>query len=140
MAPPREAGDVGEAGEVPANIAMARGVALYAAGRYWDAHEAWEAPWRVEGDPSRRTFLQGLIQAAAAMHKLLVMHDPRSAARLLSRALEKLAPYEDGYEAVALDAFRSAARACERAIAAVDTPEGAARFDRALVPPLVLVR
>ena len=137
MAPPREMGEVAE----PAgNAALALGVELYAAGRYWDAHEAWEGPWRAEGDPYRRTLLQGLIQAAAAMHKLLVMNNPRSAAHLLARALEKLAPYEDGHEAIALDAFRSAARTCERAIAAVDTPEAAARFDCALVPPLVLVR
>ena len=129
-----------EVGEAAGKTALALGVDLYAAGRYWDAHEAWEGPWRVECDPYRRTFLQGLIQVAAAMHKLLVMHNPRSAAHLLSHALAKLAPYEDGHEAFALDAFRSAARTCERAIAAVDTPEGAARFDRALVPPLVLVR
>ena len=118
---------------------LQHGIDLFNSGRYWDAHEAWEGPWRVECDPYRRTFLQGLIQAAAAMHKLLVMHNPRSAAHLLARALEKLAPYEDGYEAIALDAFRSAARACERAIAAVHTSEEAARFDRALVPPLVRV-
>ena len=137
MALPRERGKVSE----PAGKAsLALGIELYAAGRYWDAHEAWEGPWRAEGDPYRRTLLQGLIQAAAAMHKLLVMQNPRSAAHLLTRALEKLAPYEDGYEALALDAFRSAAHACARAIAAVDTSEGAARFDRALVPPLRLVR
>lgn len=127
-------------GEMAGETALLRGVELYTAGRYWDAHEAWEGPWRAEGDPYRRTFLQGLIQAAAAMHKLLVMHNPQSAAHLLARALEKLAPYEDGHEAIALDAFRSAARACERAIAAVDTPEDAARFDRALVPPLARLR
>jgi predicted metal-dependent hydrolase len=126
-------------GATDARAALARGVELYAEGRYWDAHEAWEGPWRAEADPYRRTFLQGLIQAAAAMHKLLVMRDPPRAAHLLARALEKLAPYEDGHEGIALDAFRSAARDLEHSIAALEVPFDAARFDRAQVPRLALV-
>jgi hypothetical protein len=45
---------------------VARGVALYNAGRYWDAHEALEVVWRTSGPPERG-LLQGLILAAAAM-------------------------------------------------------------------------
>jgi len=42
------------------------GVALYNAGRYWEAHEALETVWRASRGPSRPLW-QGLIQAAAAM-------------------------------------------------------------------------
>ncbi len=42
------------------------GVRLYNAGRYWEAHEAWEQVWRSAPD-AERPFWQGLIQAAAAM-------------------------------------------------------------------------
>lgn len=47
-----------------------RGLELYHAGRYWDAHEAWERPWLAEPrDSIDRAFLQGLIQCAAAALK-----------------------------------------------------------------------
>ncbi len=42
------------------------GVALYNAGRYWEAHEALEAVWR-DSRGTARPLWQGLIQAAAAM-------------------------------------------------------------------------
>jgi hypothetical protein len=45
---------------------VARGVALYNQGRYWDAHEALEAVWRGAVPPERDLW-QGLIQTAAAM-------------------------------------------------------------------------
>lgn len=44
-------------------------VDLYAAGRFWDAHEAWERLWRVTPPGSERELLQGLIQAAGALLK-----------------------------------------------------------------------
>jgi len=43
-----------------------RGVALYNAGRYWEAHEALEVVWR-RARPPERSLWQGLIQASAAM-------------------------------------------------------------------------
>ncbi len=44
----------------------ARGVELYNAGRYWEAHEALEVVWRAAAAPERELW-QGLILAAAAM-------------------------------------------------------------------------
>jgi len=43
-----------------------RGVARYNAGRFWQAHEAFEVVWR-QSRPPERPIWQGLIQAAAAM-------------------------------------------------------------------------
>jgi hypothetical protein len=44
-----------------------RGAELWNRGRYWEAHEAWEAPWRAAGRHSAAgRFLQGLILLAAA--------------------------------------------------------------------------
>lgn len=45
---------------------VARGVTLYNAGRFWEAHEALEAVWRAARAPERDLW-QGLILAAAAM-------------------------------------------------------------------------
>jgi predicted metal-dependent hydrolase len=48
--------------------AFLRGAALFNAGQWWEAHEAWEGPWsRAEGD--ERALLQALILLAAALHK-----------------------------------------------------------------------
>lgn len=44
-----------------------RGVALFNAEEYFAAHEVWEELWLAEVEPER-TFLQGLIQTAAAFH------------------------------------------------------------------------
>jgi hypothetical protein len=63
-------------------------VALFDAGRYWDAHEAWEVPWRAAAG-SDKALLQVLILWAAALHQ----HRKGLAAgarTLLSRALRKL--------------------------------------------------
>jgi hypothetical protein len=46
--------------------AAAGAVALYNAGRFWEAHEALEIVWRRSG-PREKDLWQGLIQAAAAM-------------------------------------------------------------------------
>lgn len=44
-----------------------RGIRLFNAGEFYDAHEVWEDVWR-ESHGIEKTFLQGLIQAAVALH------------------------------------------------------------------------
>ena len=47
------------------------GVDLYNAGYLWEAHEAWEDPWRAAPPQSAdAAFLRGLIQCAAACLKV----------------------------------------------------------------------
>ena len=48
--------------------ALRRGAELFAAGEWWEAHEAWEGPW-MESAGDERRFVQGLILLAAALHK-----------------------------------------------------------------------
>lgn len=77
---------------------LVSGVELFNAHKFWHAHEAWEAAWlQLEGPP--RTFLQGLIQLAAAYH-----HVQRGTfsggVRLFDAALEKLAAFPEGYAGV----------------------------------------
>ena len=113
--------------------AFVRGARLFDRGAFFDAHEAWEEQWRVETDDAERRFLQGLIQVAAALHKLLVMSSPEAASRLLARALEKLdgcrsdITGEDGFD---LAAFRARIHGCAEALAAD-------RFDRAAIPVML---
>lgn len=44
------------------------GAELFDAGRWWDAHEAWEVVWHAAEGEQRR-LVQGLILLAAALHK-----------------------------------------------------------------------
>jgi len=46
---------------------LAEGIALFNAGRFYDAHEVLEDVWRELSGEDRR-FLQGLIQVAVAFH------------------------------------------------------------------------
>jgi len=43
------------------------GIRLFNAREFYDAHEVWEQVWR-ESSGLEKTFLQGLIQAAVALH------------------------------------------------------------------------
>ncbi len=45
------------------------GIIFFNAGRYFEAHEAWEDLWRATRGPLR-LFYQGLVQAAVGMHHL----------------------------------------------------------------------
>ena len=114
---------------------MIEGARLFHASRFWDAHEAWERVWIVEKDVDRRRFVQGLIQLAAALHKLLVMKNPVSALALARRAREKLAPFPTPYEGYAADALRAQMDACEASIAEVVASEmDLSRFNHATIP------
>ncbi len=46
-------------------MSLARGIELFNAGRYWDAHEAWEEAWTPDRSGPDRGFYKGLIQVAA---------------------------------------------------------------------------
>ena len=49
------------------NDKFRRGIALFNSEEFFQAHEVWEEIWLDEAEPEK-TFLQGLIQAAAAFH------------------------------------------------------------------------
>jgi len=85
--------------------ALARGRALFNAGRFWEAHEAWEEAWRVEQGPIR-LLLHGLIQVAAGCHHVAVTNRAAGAVKLLGSGLQKLEKVPDGLVGLALDAFR----------------------------------
>lgn len=65
------------------------GVDLYNHAYYWEAHEAWEALWKGNGDPSIRLFLQGLIQVSAGLLKR-ELGNWAGLRKLTSKGLEKL--------------------------------------------------
>ncbi|HEV8632355.1 MAG TPA: DUF309 domain-containing protein [Thermoanaerobaculia bacterium] len=66
------------------------GTEHFHAGRFFDAHEAWEEIWRST-TPEPRDLFQGLVQLAAAFHHLQVRRRPDVARRVLVRARRRLA-------------------------------------------------
>ena len=65
------------------------GVDLFNHRYWWEAHECWEAAWRVSPDAVTGHFLKGLIQSAAALLKWEQGND-RGRFRLWRRAGEHL--------------------------------------------------
>ena len=75
---------------------LAEGVALFDAGHFFEAHEAWEEAWLHERG-ARRLLLQGLILVAAGWLKRDA-GNARGAWTLFSRALERLEQLPPGCE------------------------------------------
>lgn len=82
---------------------LAEGVALFNAGRWFEAHEVWEEAWRRESG-ARRGLLQGLILVAAGWLK---QGEGRveGARTLFTRALERLEPLPPTFEGVEVGAL-----------------------------------
>jgi predicted metal-dependent hydrolase len=109
-------------------------LALYADGRFFDAHEALEAAWRRSQEPRMR-FLQGLIQWAVAFehHRRGNAHGARV---LLERAWSRLHDVPDGAMGIDLSACR--ARQPELAAAFARWEAGGPRPD-VVAPPIARV-
>ncbi len=83
---------------------LTQGVVLFNAGRFFEAHEAWEEAWQHERG-ARRGLLQGLILVAAGWLKREA-GNARGAGRLFTRALERLEPLPAGCEGVDVGRLR----------------------------------
>ena len=106
---------------------VSEGARLFDEGRFFEAHEAWEARWLAESDETQRLLLQGLIQIAAAFHKLVDKNAPGPAASLYAKGLAKLDRCPVETTGPALARFREDVRSCAAALAA-------GRFERAMIP------
>lgn len=90
------------------NEQFRRGIALFNARKFFAAHEVWEELWLPAPEPEK-TFLQGLIQLAAAFH-----HHSRGNQRgtqsLLAAGLAKLERFADDYRGLELARLRVGAK------------------------------
>lgn len=109
---------------------FARGIAHFNAREFFEAHEVWEELWLVAREPEK-TFLQGMIQVAAAFHHH-ARENARGARSLLAAGVAKLQGFPDGHRGVALSDFRVEAKSWLEEIEA-----GSAVESRAL--PLIRV-
>lgn len=87
-----------------------RGVALFNARKFFEAHEAWEELWLVESEPEK-SFLQGMIQLAAAFHHYS-RGNSRGAKSLLAAGIAKLERFPGRHRGLALAQLRARATRC----------------------------
>ncbi len=114
-------------------LALQRGVALFNATKFFEAHEVWEDQWRLEsGEP--RLFLQGLIQVAAGFVKLQ-RGSPRGAALNLQKGAEKLALLGPSLHGIDLEALLASVSQWRQTAVAMSL-SGSHDFDPTLLPRL----
>ena len=80
-----------------------KGIRLFNRQKFFEAHEAWEEIWRRTTDEEDKTFLQGLIQAAAFF--VHVQKKDGSGLDLYQAAAEKLQHYRRGYWGADIEKF-----------------------------------
>lgn len=91
-------GDDAQGSQSRPSHAFAEGIELFNGGKYFAAHEVWESLWRNSSEPYR-SFCQGLIQVAVALHHLQ-RRNVVGFRRLLGSGVEKLASYGPKYQGV----------------------------------------
>ena len=92
-----------------------RGLELFDAAEFFEAHEILEDVWRESNGPER-LFLQGLIQVAVAFHH----HSTGNivgARSLLKRAERNLTGYPESYLGIELPPLRHSLREWQQALA-----------------------
>jgi uncharacterized protein len=89
--------------------ALAEGLACYRRTEFFEAHEFWESVWLRLEEPEK-TFLQALIQIAAAFHHLQAGNFA-GAVSLLARALGRLESRPAQFGGIAVGPLRAEVRA-----------------------------
>lgn len=110
---------------------LAQGIAHFNAGRFFQAHEAWETAWHPSA-AEERDFWQGITQIAVGYtHRL--RGNRTGAVTLLRRGSDRCEPYRPSHRGIDLDALVAAARAAAEVIEA----DG---LDAPIAEPRVIVR
>lgn len=83
---------------------LQRGVELFNAGRYWEAHEVWEEEWTPDRHGPDRGFHKGLIQiAAGCLHA--TRENRRGTVNKWRSGLTYLQPYLPAHRGLDLEAL-----------------------------------
>lgn len=100
---------------------LAEGLRCYRHQEFFVTHEHWEGVWLGCAEPEK-TFVQALIQIAAAFHHLQ-RGNGRGAASLLGRALGRLERYPAAYAGIAVEPLRQSLRAWLTVLAGNGAPQ-----------------
>lgn len=107
---------------------LSAGLRHYRRAEFFEAHEAWEAVWLHSTEPDK-TFLQGLIQVAAAYYHLQ-RKNPEGTVSLMEAALRRLESYPESFGGVDVALLCGAIRQQIVALKAGGT-------ERNIVPPRI---
>jgi hypothetical protein len=88
--------------------AFARGIEQFNNRRFFESHESWEELWLAAPEPDK-TFLQGIIQVAAAFHHR-ARGNHAGAESLMRAGLAKLEKFPGEYRGLKLEDLRIAVR------------------------------
>jgi predicted metal-dependent hydrolase len=106
-------------------MSLERGIELFNAGLYWEAHEAWEEAWTPDRHGPDRGFYKGLIQVAAGC-----LHyrrgNRRGAVNKWRSGADYLRPYLPGHRGVELAALVERVDGCLVEMDGATWPEGLA--------------
>jgi hypothetical protein len=100
--------------------AWRQGVEQFNAGHFFQAHETWEEVWLRTPEPEK-TFLQGIIQVAAAFHHYS-RGNVRGARSLLEAGLGRLSRFPTVHRGIDLAALRTEAQTWAGSLAAGRLP------------------
>ncbi|MGA8223066.1 MAG: DUF309 domain-containing protein [Candidatus Acidiferrales bacterium] len=103
------------------------GLAHFNSRKFSEAHEIWEEIWLVEAEPEK-TFLQGLIQLAAAYHHY-GRGNPSGAESLLASGIVKLTRFPPDHRGLAIADLRATAKQWARLLGEGKDP-GAVRLPK----------
>ncbi|MBX3002962.1 MAG: DUF309 domain-containing protein [Anaerolineales bacterium] len=113
-----------------------RGIALFNAGQYWEAHEALESAWRDESGPARHLY-KGILQAGV-MYLQIQRGNYIGMAKMHARCQKWLRPWPATCRGVAVEQLRQQVAAV-MAHAQQLGPERLAAFDQRLFKPIGFV-
>lgn len=100
--------------------ALADGLQCYRSQEFFSAHEHWESVWLKCQEPEK-SFLQALIQTAAAFHHLQ-RNNASGTASLLKAALRRLELYPAIFESMEVTPLREEIEAWLQVLEAQDPP------------------
>jgi predicted metal-dependent hydrolase len=97
-----------------------RGLEHFNARQFFEAHEVWEEVWLVEDEPEK-TFLQGIIQIAAAFHHYR-RGNTDGAETLLAAGIVKISRFPAQHRGLAIHELRDEAKFWARALGDLQRP------------------
>jgi predicted metal-dependent hydrolase len=113
-----------------------QGIAYFNDCEFFEAHEAWEELWQEDHGPSRK-FLQGLIQAAVALHHF-GNGNIRGAKKVYFGSRSYLAAYRPTHMGLDLEKFLTEMDRCFAAVAEATDTFPDITIDPELIPEIHL--
>jgi predicted metal-dependent hydrolase len=106
-----------------------KGIELFDAGQYWEAHEALEAAWKEEHGPVRHLY-QGILQVGV-VYLQIERNNFVGMAKMFERSKKWLRPWPDQCRGVDVAQLRADVAAAVAAAGALG-PDNLQTFDRSL--------